>query len=457
MLQRVLTLCSRKSPPDIIRPPLRKSALGIRDKPRAPVQRTSTSAGRTNTEVSVAKSTVSIDTHKKAPSIFSSFITPRAPPQEKKISCLTCGDDSVLISRSAKLSCTHRMCHSCLKRIFTMSVSDPAHMPPRCCTSDHIPLKHVDKLFDQAFKKTWNRKFQEYTTRNRIYCPSRGCGEWIKPHHIETDKSGRKVGKCKRCGTKVCCLCNNKAHKSSECPKDPATREFAEIAKQKGWQRCYSCSAMVELKEGCNHMTCRCTAEFCMVCGIRWKGCDCPWFNYENFDATIDPIRAQEALDRRREQERRDEALARRMEVLGVDANAPGDDGIFGIGNGAGHHMNANFIQQAREALTANYQVAEQAARGLLNGMMTGRENRLPGPPLPPEQTAHLLRQPSRRADPAEPPPPAARARRSATQRRQSAAPDPNAPFDGRGQTANERAQDRRIQDWANGLAPTPA
>ena len=29
--------------------------------------------------------------------------------------------------------------------------------------------------------------------------------------------------------------------------------------KEKGWQRCYSCSAMVELKEGCNHMTCRCT------------------------------------------------------------------------------------------------------------------------------------------------------------------------------------------------------
>lgn len=337
-----------------------------------------------------------------------------------------------------------------------MSVSDPAHMPPRCCKPDHIPLKHVDKLFDQAFKKTWNHKFQEYTTRNRIYCPRRGCGEWIKPSHIEIDKSGRKVGKCKRCSTKVCCLCNNKAHKSSECPKDPATREFVEIAKEKGWQRCYNCSAMVELKEGCNHMTCRCTAEFCMVCGIKWKGCDCPWFNYQSFDATVDPRRAQEALDRRREQEQRDEALARRMEVLGIDGEVPADDGVFGVGNGAGHHMNANFIQQAREALTANYQVAEQAAWGLLNGMMTGRENRLPGLPLPPEQTAQLLRQPSRRAGVGEPPPAAARPRRNATQRRQSVALDPNAPFDARGQTAHERAQDRRIRDWANATMTTP-
>jgi hypothetical protein len=190
-----------------------------------------------------------------------------------------------------------------------------------------------------------------------------------------------------------------------------------------------------------------------MVCGVKWKGCDCPWFNYENFDAAVDPMRAQEALDRRRQQEQRDEALARRMEVLGIDGEDPGDDGMFGIGNAAGHHMNANFIQQAREALTANYQVAEQAARGLLNGMMTGRENRLPGPPLPPAQTTHLLRQPSGRADPAEAPAVVVmRPRRAATQRTQSAVPDPNAPFNGRGQTANERAQDRRMQDWANGL-----
>ena len=466
MLQRVLTLCSRKSPPGIIRPPLRASATSVRDTPRPRIQRASTTGSRAKTEVSVAESSATGGTHKKAPSMFSSLLMPRAPVSEKKTSCLTCGDDSVPISRSAKLSCTHRMCHSCLKRIFTMSVSDPAHMPPRCCTSDHIPLKHVDKLFDQAFKKTWNRKFQEYTTRNRIYCPRRGCGEWIKPQHIETDKSGRKVGKCKVCSTKVCCLCNNKAHKSSECPKDPATREFVEIAKQKGWQRCYSCSAMVELKEGCNHMTCRCTAEFCMVCGVRWKGCDCPWFNYESFDATVDPMRAQEELDRRREQERRDEELARRMEGLVVDADAPADDGdMFGIGNGAGHHMNANFIQQAREALTANYQVAEQAAWGLLNGMMTGRENRLPGPPLPPAETPHLLRQPSRRAspdaDPAAGPPTrsATRSRRTplvVRRRRESAVPDPNAMFNGRGQTANELAQDRRIHDWAYGLDGRP-
>ncbi|KAL9619276.1 MAG: hypothetical protein Q9160_006128 [Pyrenula sp. 1 TL-2023] len=292
-----------------------------------------------------------------------------------------------------------------------MSVTDPAHMPPKCCTSEHIPLKHVDKLFDQKFKVTWNRKFAEYTTRNRIYCPSKGCGEWIKPNHI-TIEQGRKVGKCKKCGFKVCGTCNNRMHTSKECPKDEATKQFVEIAKREGWQKCYNCKAMVELKEGCNHMTCRCTAEFCMICGNRWKTCDCPWFNYEAVEADRllhmnigqarrmyadgggrAPLRYQEEMDRRREQEQRDGEIARRMQqVLGLD-DRPNDlagynnihHDTVGIGNAAGHFLNQDFRQQPHDFLSGNFQHA--AIEGLLNGAIPGRENPLPPPPfeIPPQ------------------------------------------------------------------------
>lgn len=146
------------------------------------------------------------------------------------------------------------MCNSCLKRIFRLSVKDPQHMPPKCCTADFIPLQHVDKLFNNNFKKLWNTKFAEYSTKNRIYCPARKCGEWIRPANIHKE-DGRKYGKCGQCKTKVCCLCNGKWHGSKECPKDEETNKLLETAKQAGWQRCYSCRTMVELKEGCNHMT----------------------------------------------------------------------------------------------------------------------------------------------------------------------------------------------------------
>ena len=336
------------------------------------------------------------------------------------VECLTCMS-SYPASRTARLACNHRMCHSCLRRIFTLSITDPQHMPPKCCTTEHIPLKHVDKLFDLKFKMKWNQKYQEYTTKNRLYCPARGCGEWIKPASIHIDttggaNTGRKYGKCGRCKTKVCTACNGRWHASRTCPKDDATKQFIEIAKKEGWQRCYNCSATVELKEGCNHMTCRCKAEFCMICGVKWKGCDCPWFNYQTVEqdrlnhmnvpvvrrvvidgqqVNADHPRAargyQAELDARREQERRDEQLARRLQTLGLDP--PGieiyqvrdDDHSsnnhgFGVGNAAGHHMNTHFLPaQAMTTPSIPYNNARQAQPGY--------------PSVPPLQPQPLLRQ----------------------------------------------------------------
>ncbi|KIV83036.1 hypothetical protein PV11_05096 [Exophiala sideris] len=424
----------------------RRSTLSIEKPTRPPLHRSAT----TTTPRTVISDPPS-QAHTKAPSLFSGFLSSKSAPA-RKVSCLTCGDDDVPITHSAKLPCTHRMCHSCLKRIFTMSVKDPAHMPPRCCTDQHIDLKHVDKLFNQKFKVLWNRKFDEFKTKNRIYCPARRCGAWIKPSYI-TKENGRKVGRCKQCKTRVCGICSQKMHSSRECPKDPETKAFVEVAKEKGWQRCYSCSAMVELKEGCNHMTCRCTAEFCMVCGLKWKSCDCPWFNYEAVDAHLgDPLRYQQEIERRRDQEQRDEALARRMQQMGL-GNA-GQNDRYGIGNAANGHMNQNFIQQAREALTANYATAEQAARGLINGFVTGRENRVPGMPLPMGQMMDMLGQPAQPVrDPAEEDSDVRGGRRlvrRVTARRRNVVGD----GDGGHYVARETDEERRIREWANS---TPA
>ncbi|KZF21187.1 hypothetical protein L228DRAFT_248965 [Xylona heveae TC161] len=315
-----------------------------------------TSSAPTAAEPSMGKTGTATGPKQRRGSVglFAALFGPSPQRPEKKVACLTCAADDVPMSKSAKLACGHRMCHECLKRVFTMSISDPQHMPPRCCTQDHIPLRHVDRLFNDKFKMQWNKKYQEYTTKNRIYCPTRGCGEWIRPGNIQIDSSsGRKYGKCSRCKTKICCLCNAKWHTRRECPNDEETKRFIEVAKQEGWQRCFNCKAMVELKEGCNHMTCRCGAEFCMICARRWKTCDCPWFNHgaiadgdrlNHFNvpqpqagappgyghyrrATADDIGGyrggalayHEELGQRRRQEQEDEILARRLQILGME------------------------------------------------------------------------------------------------------------------------------------------
>ncbi|KAI1079182.1 hypothetical protein F5B20DRAFT_545329 [Whalleya microplaca] len=288
-----------------------------------------------------------------------------------KVECVVCfGQQSP--SQMAKLRCGHRMCRTCLKTVFKNSIKDPSQMPPRCCTSDHIPVKHVDSLFDDNFKKTWNRKFREFSTQNRIYCPGKRCGEWIKPSQIHRHPNGRKIGKCSSCDTRVCCDCNNIWHKSSHCPTDEETNRVLQQAKENGWQRCYDCKNMIELKEGCNHMTCRCGAQFCMVCGLEWKTCECPWFSYDTAEQdeldhmqTPDPMMDRDPFTgpsprgfgprarprnyedeslRRRLQEQKDEDYARRLQYEENDDEYPAGMGdVIGIGNSAGHFMNDDY------------------------------------------------------------------------------------------------------------------
>lgn len=161
----------------------------------------------------------------------------------------------VSVKKAAHLKCGHWMCNSCIKRAFTLSVEDAAHMPPKCCTKDPIQIRHAERLFDDHFKRNWNSKFTEYTTKNRLYCPARRCGHFIRPSKIKTKSDGRQYARCSHCDTKVCARCSNRWHKTFDCPKDDTIDKFLAQAKEEGWQRCYQCKAMVELHEGCNHMT----------------------------------------------------------------------------------------------------------------------------------------------------------------------------------------------------------
>ncbi|KAL9631061.1 MAG: hypothetical protein Q9164_006094 [Protoblastenia rupestris] len=341
---------------------------------------------------------------------------PTAPPKpEKQVECLTCLSDEP-ISKTTHLPCGHNMCHACMRRLFTLSLTDPAHMPPRCCDpTKPIDLTKIDHLFDRSFKHKWNKKYAEFTTKNRLYCPTRHCGSWIKPRYIFLDRSsgpngGKKYGVCGTCKTKVCVTCNNKYHTSRECPKDPATQEFLRTAKEQGWQRCYNCKATVELAHGCNHMTCRCGAEFCMACGTKWKGCTCvlfddtmiardredhlhnrpaPWFRDEggrNMPGAWDPVVEDPHIhqQRRREQERRDEAIARHLQTLNLADNdhdffGNNDDGGFGVGNAAPHFLNTDFVHRAHEILTTHLEPAiHELTRERHNERVNGHWNQHP-------------------------------------------------------------------------------
>jgi hypothetical protein len=215
-------------------------------------------------------------------------------------------------------------------------------------------------------------------------------------------------------------------HKSSDCPKDPEIAKLVEQAKKEGWQRCYNCSSLVERKEGCNHMTCRCMAEFCIMCGAKWKTCECPWFNYDHLPnadrlndmrvpepvdfmfrqamratadayapADIDPRRRrdrhlpevtyQREMDARRRQERLDADLARRLQLASILEPDEGprrrrggaDEDRF-LGNAARHFLNDDYVQNAANVVMDAFGDASLGRRG---ERASGRRSRPRSPP----------------------------------------------------------------------------
>lgn len=135
-------------------------------------------------------------------------------------------------------------------------------------------------------------------------------------------------------------------------------------------------------------------------------------------------------LEARRRQEREDEALARRLEGIGLSDEEDYQGGIgdiHGVGNAAGHFMNTNYVRAAQDILTGRFDHATAAA----NYVMGVRQAR--GGPPPPRMVGRF---------PVPNPP-------SPPQRRQSAREAPR-------REPERPRQERRSTDYEGGPGPEP-
>lgn len=76
------------------------------------------------------------------------------------VECRVCLDN-LPATKTAKPDCGHHICYSCLKRLFTISVRGLGYMASGCCLDKPIPVKHVEHLFDDKFKRLWNKRYRE--------------------------------------------------------------------------------------------------------------------------------------------------------------------------------------------------------------------------------------------------------------------------------------------------------
>ncbi|KAL4950633.1 hypothetical protein BDW69DRAFT_197103 [Aspergillus filifer] len=235
--------------------------------------------------------------------------------------CVACREDTEFFN-VIRAPCQDEWCLSCLGELFEASINDESLFPPRCCRKP-FALKIVRIFLNSDLIKRFEEKKTEFETPNRTYCYSPECSAFIHPSNIEDD-----IATCPQCSFTTCASCKERAH-TGDCPNDTAMQQLLETAQQKGWQRCYSCWRLVELEHGCNHMTCRCGAEFCYNCGERWRTCECAEWNEHRL-------------------------RARAYEIIGRDVNRPAAHAPVDVAQAAPADQSAAAVEPAREPQESN-------------------------------------------------------------------------------------------------------
>ncbi|KAL4948364.1 hypothetical protein BDW69DRAFT_176625 [Aspergillus filifer] len=203
--------------------------------------------------------------------------------------CVACREETESYN-ILRAPCSHQYCRSCLEELFEAAINDESLFPPRCCRQPFV--FNATRIFLKSdLVKRFEKKRIEFETPNRTYCYSPDCSAFIHPSNIHDN-----IATCPECLFTTCTFCKERAH-TGDCPNDTAMQQLLETAQENGWQRCYSCWRVVELQHGCNHITCRCGAQFCYNCGGRWRTCECAEWNQHRLLARAYEIIDRDAID----------------------------------------------------------------------------------------------------------------------------------------------------------------
>ncbi|KAL8379050.1 hypothetical protein RB599_008725, partial [Gaeumannomyces hyphopodioides] len=229
------------------------------------------------------------------------------------VECVACLDDFAP-KKTVKTAC-HSYCRPCFEQLVETALAAEAQWPPRCCLNE-VPLNAIANGLPRGLRVRYTNKAAEYRVpaKERLYCPHPDCGVFVGQRHGSSFRRMRSGGsstttasKTTTCcrGHAICIPCGQPGHPDDGpgCRRDPDRRLADALADEEAWRRCFKCDVLVEHADACHHMTCRCGAQFCFVCGRKWRTCGC----------TSDMLRPiKEAAKKRREDRARRERDDRR-------------------------------------------------------------------------------------------------------------------------------------------------
>ena len=145
--------------------------------------------------------------------------------------------------------CEHSYCHPCLTQLFELSMVDESLFPPRCCGLP-IALSAVQGIVGSQLIRQAEKKDVERATLDRVYCSNPSCSTFILPEDID----GNNVT-CSECQGVTCVECKKSAHSGNCVLVDEDREQVLRMAAENCWKTCPRCHNLIELRQGCNHIT----------------------------------------------------------------------------------------------------------------------------------------------------------------------------------------------------------
>ncbi|KAK1283498.1 hypothetical protein QJS10_CPB21g01148 [Acorus calamus] len=221
--------------------------------------------------------------------------------------CIICLEDTESSQMFVVGGCSHRFCFSCMKQHVEVKLLNGAlpGCPHEGCKVK-LNVENSRVFLTPKLTEIMSHRIKEASipTTEKVYCPYPKCSalmsksETIRPELefsralVMTGASGLR--KCIKCSGLFCINCKLPWHDKMSCETYRRVNPFARVedaklkslARQNRWRQCLKCNHMIELAEGCYHMTCKCGYEFCYTCGAEWKNkkatCSCPLWDEEN-------------------------------------------------------------------------------------------------------------------------------------------------------------------------------
>ncbi|KAK6936000.1 IBR domain [Dillenia turbinata] len=190
-----------------------------------------------------------------------------------------CLEDTVTNQMFQVDGCRHRFCFSCMKQHTGVKLLHG--MMPKCphegCDSD-LKIDSCEKFLTPKLTEIMRQHVKELSipVTEKVYCPYPRCSALMSKTEvlIHTNEVPWHDN--------VTCY----QYKRLNPYPRPEEAKLKSLATTNLWRQCSRCNHMIELAEGCYHMTCRCGFEFCYNCGAQWKNkkatCSCPLWDERN-------------------------------------------------------------------------------------------------------------------------------------------------------------------------------